>query len=99
MVDTDGSYTFSKIKSLAFAVDAMLVMFPNPASESLTIQYQYWKNVANVQLLNNSGVSVYDSGSNPAVHVDVRKLQPGLYFMKMTKKDETTVIQKIIVAR
>lgn len=99
MVDTDGSYTFSKIKSLIFAVDATLVMFPNPASESLTIQYQNWKNVANVQLLNNSGVSVYDSGSNPAVHVDVRKLQPGLYFMKMTKSDKTTLIQKIIIAR
>ena len=99
MVDTDGSYTFSKIKSLTFDVDVSLVMFPNPVSETLTIQYQDWKKVKNVQLLNSSAVSVYDSGNNPVVHVDVRKLQPGLYFLKMTKGDKTTLVQKIIIAR
>ncbi|GGB94668.1 T9SS type A sorting domain-containing protein [Dyadobacter sediminis] len=99
MVDTDGSYTFSKIRNLTFGVDASLVLFPNPVSETLTIQYHDWKKVRNVQLLNSSAIPVYNSGSNPAPHVDVRKLQTGLYFLKMTKTDQTILIQKMIIAR
>ncbi|KAA6439810.1 T9SS type A sorting domain-containing protein [Dyadobacter flavalbus] len=99
MVDTDGSFTFSKIRNLTFETDASLVMFPNPVSETLTIQYHDWKNVRNVQLLNSSAIPVFDSGNNPAPHVDVRKLQTGLYFLKLTKADQTVLIQKIIIAR
>lgn len=99
MVDTDKSYTFSRINTLTFEADASLIMFPNPVSETLTIQITDPTSVKNIQLLNSSSVPVYNSGSNPAFQLDVSKLTPGLHFVKITRTDNSFLIQKVVIAR
>ncbi|GGB79036.1 T9SS type A sorting domain-containing protein [Dyadobacter sediminis] len=99
MVDTDGSYTFSRINTLTFDADAAFTIFPNPVSETLTIQLSDPENVKNIQLLNSSSVPIHHSGSNPAFKLDVRNMHSGLYFVKITRTDGTLLIQKVVIAR
>jgi hypothetical protein len=105
MVDRDNTFAYSSIRSLDFdrsAVaggDVSAQVYPNPVSETLTIDAKDWSTVSNVQLVNVSGVSVYNSGKTPSQFVDVKGLQAGMYLVKILKVDGSALVQKIVVGR
>jgi hypothetical protein len=99
MIDLDGTYTFSTIRSIHFEGDAVVTIYPNPVSETLIIDAKQWQLVVGVQLINSSGMTVYSSGKNPVRTFDVSKLPLGLYFVKVMKVDGSSILQKVMVVR
>lgn len=86
MVDTDGSYAFSKIETVKFS-DAGIIVYPNPIEGGKQLQL----------LLNNSKVdkiSIYDlSGKSvyfaegPIEMINTKNLMNGRYVLKIRLKD------------
>jgi len=99
MIDLDCSFAYSKIESLQLDSNFAYSIFPNPATEILTIESSDWRNVKAVQLLNSRFGEIYHSGFTPLKNIDVKKLASGLYYVKIFKQNGTSVIQKVIIAR
>ncbi|WP_342084606.1 T9SS type A sorting domain-containing protein [Dyadobacter sp. OTU695] len=91
MIDTDGSFALSSIKSIFFGETAAARIYPNPISAAqLTLDVNNWETVQKVQISNTNAQTVYDSGARPAQTIDVKSLPAGLYILKVFKKDGTS---------
>lgn len=99
MIDADETFAYSKIRSLKFKSDVDLNIFPNPSSEVIQIKINDWHKVKYVELINASAVKVYSAGPALTQKVDVSKLNPGMYYLKITNKDGSQSGRKIIVHR
>jgi hypothetical protein len=99
MVDLDGSFAYSGIRNLSFDSMVKTKLYPNPVSSVLTIEATDWSSVASVEMMNTSGVSVYNSGKKPVNMIDVRNLSDGIYILKLIRTNGTVDNLKTIVAR
>ncbi|QRR02387.1 T9SS type A sorting domain-containing protein [Dyadobacter sandarakinus] len=97
IVDADGKFTYSKIISLTFGEVERVSIYPNPTSEILSFQGSDWKQVRKVELINSRSAVVYSS-AKPVRSIDVSRLQPGLYFARVVRKDGTSQLHKVVVA-
>ncbi|MDX5423351.1 MAG: T9SS type A sorting domain-containing protein [Hymenobacteraceae bacterium] len=76
-----------------------LVVYPNPASDFITIEQPARILVREVQLLNSYGQLVFTSEVRDRVlRVDVRHLPAGVYFLRLTSTNGT-VVKKVSVVR
>ena len=100
MVDIDGTFSFSGIRNLSFD-NAVIVtkLYPNPVASVLTIEASDWNKVASIELVNATGVSVYNSGKTPVSNIDVRNLSNGIYIVKLIKTDGTIDKLKTIISK
>lgn len=91
MIDTDGTFALSSIKSLFFGQKDAGRIYPNPtANGQLTVDVKNWESVKKVQISTLSALTVYDSGNNPQQTIDTQKLPAGIYILKIFKKDGTS---------
>ncbi|MDR6809464.1 hypothetical protein J2Y45_000217 [Dyadobacter sp. BE34] len=91
MIDTDGTFAFSKINALLFNQKNLGRIYPNPAaSGQLTVDVKNWASVKNVQISTLNALTVYDSGQNPQQSIDINNLSTGIYMLKVFKKDGTS---------
>lgn len=91
MIDTDGTFALSGIKSLFFGKKGAGRIYPNPAmAGKLTVDVHNWESVKRVQISTISALTVYDSGSKPQQTIDVNSLPAGIYILKVFKKDGTS---------
>lgn len=91
MIDTDGTFALSGIKSLFFGKKGAGRIYPNPAmAGKLTVDVHNWESVKKVQISTISALTVYDSGSKPQQTIDVNRLPAGIYILKVFKKDGTS---------
>jgi hypothetical protein len=83
MIDIDGSFTFSSIKRVDFNNVEQVSIFPNPASNELKIS-----NVSGydfIQVMDASGRVVHQQKiSGGHVEVNIQKLLPGNYLLRLT---------------
>ncbi|MCF0056929.1 T9SS type A sorting domain-containing protein [Dyadobacter sp. CY356] len=98
MIDKDETFDFSSIKKVEFE-NINIEIYPNPVSDQLTIKMGNWNNVANIQLLNLVGNTVYDSGKDPLKSINVANLKQGIYIVKIGKTDGSWATEKIMIAR
>ncbi|MEZ5198680.1 MAG: T9SS type A sorting domain-containing protein, partial [Bacteroidales bacterium] len=77
-------------------LDASLFeIFPNPATELVTVNSPY--EISSIRVLNNAGQSVADYEVNAASYqIDVSNLQSGIYFIRI-ETEEGQTLQKIAV--
>jgi len=59
-------------------------LFPNPATDLLTISGNFGQNAA-AEVLDQAGRSVINVKLNELTNVDVSSLEPGVYFVKVIK--------------
>lgn len=91
MIDTDGSFALSSIKSLVFGRENAGRIYPNPAmTGQLTVDVKNWESVQKVQISTISALMVYDSGNKPQPTIDTQNLPAGIYILKVFKKDGTS---------
>lgn len=91
MIDTDGTFALSGIKSLFFGKKGAGRIYPNPAmAGQLAVDVHNWESVKKVQISTISTLTVYDSGSKPQQTIDVNRLPAGIYILKVFKKDGTS---------
>ena len=90
MIDIDGSFALSSIKSLVFGQENAGRIYPNPTmTGQLTVDVKNWESVQKVQISTISALMVYDSGNNPQPTIDTQNLPAGIYILKVFKKDGT----------
>ncbi|QRR01433.1 T9SS type A sorting domain-containing protein [Dyadobacter sandarakinus] len=99
MVDTDGTFTYSKVEHLKFDQSISVSVYPNPVTKTIHLQTADWSKVKGVQVVNNQGKTLYSSGNKPSQDINARSLTPGLYFIKLTLADGTETTRKIAVGQ
>lgn len=99
MIDTDQTFTYSKLASLHFDLDIVLNVFPNPSPDVLTLQVGNWLKVREVKMLNSQGKTMYFSDKSPSRHIAVTKLSSGLYFVKITMDDGSSYLKRVLINR
>jgi hypothetical protein len=96
MVDTDGTFAFSAIRSLRFDSKLESSIYPNPVSNELTLKVTSWKKVKTIRIDNLAGLQVYSSGPVDAGKVDVSKLDAGVYILRITHTDGSVHTHKFV---
>jgi hypothetical protein len=92
----DGTFSFSRIQSLNF--EALITFYPNPVKDLLKI-----KGIPNgvtadgtIQIINASGKTVLSLNSIPVNGIDISGLPIAIYIIKISLKDGTSTISKIV---
>ncbi len=85
-IDLDGRFTFSKVAQVNFDNGQRLLIFPNPASDQLTVQLPANSRFTSAHILDASGKLVLQkqlaSGSS-TLDLDIRNLLPGWYVLQL----------------
>ncbi|GGC12618.1 T9SS type A sorting domain-containing protein [Dyadobacter sediminis] len=101
MVDTDGTFTFSKIRNLHFDSDEELNVYPNPVTGKMVIETDDWTKIKRVDIYNASGKSQFVPMQS--INDNLRKkefnlqnLPSGIYLIKTTRTDGIVVTKKVM---
>ncbi len=78
--------------------DALVTLFPNPASDRLSIQVADPSDIRAVRLYNNSGKPVFQS-SRHEKDIDVSKLPGGVYILMLNRANGTPTSHRILIRR
>ncbi len=96
MVDRDGSFDYSRVKSLEFEINIETALYPNPVAERLLLKTDDLTKISRVQLFNSMGVAVIQSDSVSNDGLDVKNLPTGLYVVKVTRNNGSTDTFKVM---
>ncbi|MCF2488313.1 T9SS type A sorting domain-containing protein [Dyadobacter sp. CY347] len=94
MVDLDGTFAFSTIKSLKFDGDAQLSVYPNPTTDRIVLNSS--QAISSVKFYDQRGVLVMNALPDASNAIDVTKLSQGTYFVKI---NDGTLTRKILIVR
>jgi hypothetical protein len=92
--NSESYYSGSDSKS-----EAIVDLFPNPASTSATITISAEKEINKIQLLNILGeqILVEDTEPSTSVNFDLGQLKNGIYIVKVTFSDKTSSTKRLWV--
>ena len=96
MVDNDGTFAYSKIKTLTFDGLQSALFYPNPVADQLQLAESTLKNIASLKLLNQTGKLVFET-SRPTAVIQTGHLSSGIYILQIKKKDGTTTSRTVAV--
>lgn len=99
MVDRDGSFAYSGIRSLAISRDVELIAFPNPVVDKIYIRTTGFAAIKSVEMRNSFGKLVYQSPAVNGEGIPTRGLAGGLYQIKIETTDGTSIVRKVAVNR
>ena len=98
MVDHDGSFAYSRIVSVTFGEGAGAQIYPNPASDYLVIKSAEWKSVSKLKIISLNGQSVFETtGKTLTNQIDIRKMDPGVYLLEITRINGQKDLKKFVV--
>ncbi|PWJ48861.1 putative secreted protein (Por secretion system target), partial [Dyadobacter jejuensis] len=99
MVDLDGSYAYSHIRSVA-RTGVSVMLYPNPVVHTLKVQDDAWSTVNSITIYNISGISVMTrTGKQLSNELDIRSLQDGAYTLKLGRTNGTTSFYKFLIIK
>jgi hypothetical protein len=94
MVDLDGTFAYSSIKSLNFNGEEQMNIYPNPTADRIKLSSNM--QIANVKIYSQTGVMVMNTRPDSGNEVDLTKLAQGTYFVKI---NDGTLTRKILIVR
>lgn len=97
MIDKDGTFAFSRIRSIKFETNVELTTYPNPVADKLLVKN--YDQVNEVVVVNNTGRIVVKGKQIPAEGLDVSSFPAGIYVAKLTLNDGSVSTHKIVIAR
>jgi cytochrome c peroxidase len=74
-------------------------LYPNPVGDKLTIENNKTISIIKVEIINGAGNKAFVQRVNPVQSVIViptQRLMPGIYFIRITNKDNTVITKKIM---
>jgi hypothetical protein len=95
MVDLDGSYTYSPIRSLVLR-GADLIIYPNPVADVVFLDGENMENIKRTDLVDRNGRIVMVSSVLTDEGLSLKNLQPGLYSLRIYRKDGSMQIVKML---
>jgi hypothetical protein len=99
MIDKDGTFANSTVRTVNFENVFTVGVYPNPVSSTLVVDATDWSVVKKVEMVSTKGNVVYQSGEVPTAKIDVNNFAPGVYVVKVTKKDGSSQNIKAIISR
>ncbi|QRR00847.1 T9SS type A sorting domain-containing protein [Dyadobacter sandarakinus] len=99
MVDLDGSFAYSSIRNVTFDQVQTTSVYPNPATDRVTIDHKNGSKVKTVTVTSAAGNIFYRSKATANQTIDLSRAQPGLYIIQMTNADGTSSSHKLIITR
>ncbi|MCF2503958.1 T9SS type A sorting domain-containing protein [Dyadobacter sp. CY107] len=94
MVDSDSTFAYSRIENLQFD-GSQSALFPNPVGIDGLLQLPEGANAADITIFDLSGVKVYEK-NGAATQINVEKLSPGNYIVRIRLKDGTETSQLVV---
>ncbi|SEJ86178.1 Por secretion system C-terminal sorting domain-containing protein [Dyadobacter sp. SG02] len=98
MVDQDNTFAYSVIRRVT-TEGRVIALYPNPAAEFVKLDGIAPASVKNVEILSHNGISVYQSAAVSTEGIDIKKLAPGAYLLKITDLNGALNTQKLVIAR
>lgn len=87
MVDTDGTFAFSRIQSVWFGdSNGHITTYPNPVSDRIFLDATSTSSIQSVEIYSASGVMHY-TGKYTRASIDVKALPAGMFILKTTTSD------------
>ncbi len=91
MIDTDGVFSYSGIRSVAFDEELLLYTYPNPAADQITFTVPDMNLVKQVQINDIKGNRVYNrqnaSSAKLPGYIDVSFLPAGVYILRVVSEE------------
>lgn len=95
MIDRDGTFAYSSIKSVYFPEFAWAKLFPNPVSDVLNVVVSN-KRVRKIRLIDSYGRVMYAGQINsPAIKIDMKSFAHGIYFIHLEQEDGMVRVFKV----
>lgn len=95
MIDLDGTFAYSRIRSVNFPEFAWAKLFPNPVSDVLQIVISN-KRVRKIRLIDSFGHVMYDGQITSAmIKLDMKSYAHGIYFIHLEQEDGAVRVFKI----
>ena len=100
MTDRDGSFTYSRIRSIEIERSQAATGYPNPTDDKLTIMVDAPNQIERIQLSNMQGRYVYDQATKPRTNtspvVDMKSFPAGQYIIKITQPGGDIAYLKVV---
>lgn len=92
-IDFDGTFEYSDVISIDFTALPNTIVFPNPASDKITIQTDY-SGVVSIQVLDLNGRVMYNSNQqlNGQAELNLDFLPEGSYFLQILDSSNQTIL-------
>lgn len=94
MVDLDGSFENSPIRSAVVGSAGIAKLYPNPVTEVLILNPARTREVSKVELFDAGGREVHRSGA--VTRIDVAGLSAGVYVLRISYADGGSEMQRVI---
>ena len=80
-------------------MEGEITIFPNPAKETLTINLKSCNfESVNYSLINATGqIILYSKFNSQEELIDISKLDPGIYFVKITSRNNSPFTKSVII--
>jgi hypothetical protein len=99
VINTDGSYSYSKILAVRFDNPVSFALFPNPASGSVTVQMNFPAGPILLQVVDAAGhrirtQSLQSGGSPLTTTIDLTGVAPGAYFVEAAGETLSLIVDR-----
>ena len=97
MIDNDGRFQYSEIRSVKFDDPAYFTIAPNPVANEIIINDIAYAAIRSVQIFSMNGTLLkHWNGLQNGQRLDVTGLAPAVYFIKMTTRTGDVKLQKFV---
>jgi SdrD B-like domain/Secretion system C-terminal sorting domain len=102
IVNADGSVKYSEVRTVIFNGKGTLSIFPNPANDKVNVQLpETWQGkTISIKIINQLGQIMIQRqfvNASQVESIDVSKLSPGIYNIRLTDSQSQTEVRKIQV--
>lgn len=98
MVDRDGTFAYSKIQSVKME-GKVVTAYPNPATDHIRLEGVAASDIQKVEIVSQSGNTVYKSAAVSPEGIDVSKISAGAYVLKVIDLNGALNTQKLVIQK
>lgn len=96
MIDLDGTFTYSRIRSVDFPEFTWAKLFPNPVNDVLQVVINN-RRVRKIRLIDSYGRTMHTTQvTSSSLRVDMKGYVPGVYFIHLEQEDGLVRVFKIV---
>jgi hypothetical protein len=95
MVDRDGTFEYSQMKSISVAKDKLFYLYPNPTKGIL--QFSKMVSVKELSIFTLAGIKVFQKVINGSEQVEIGELQSGTYVVELQLTEGKKLSRRLLI--